>query len=65
MKKNFTLEVIMNPMFGNPFFSTDDQKRIEGKWLHTVMPAFLNERQPVTEIMYLNVTGEITAYCLS
>ncbi len=65
MKNNFTLEVLMNPQFGNPFFSRDDQRQIEGNWLHTFMPAFLKEQQPATEIMYLSATGEITAYCLS
>ena len=65
MKRNFSLEVIMNPLFGNPFYSGEDQKQIEGNWLHTFMPSFLNEQQPATETMYLNATGEITAYCLS
>ena len=65
MKNNFILEVIMNPLFGNPFYSGEDQRQIEGNWLNTVMPSFLNEQQPLTEIMYLSATSEITAYCLS
>ena len=65
MKKNFTIEVIMNPLFGNSFLPGNDKRQSEEKWLHAIMLSFLNEQQPVMEAMYLHSTGEMTDYCLS
>ena len=65
MNTDFKIEVMMNPLFGNPVLPGNEKRQVEGVWLNLFMPIFFNQEHLATETFYLSATGEVTAYCLS